>query len=110
MEKSPDQTSTMKIKTTLNAALMAAFTIISMPITSAEEIKQPVKEVKPEEKKEAVKPYKLDTCIVSDEKLGEMGKPFVFTHEGQEIKLCCKKCKGKFDKDPALYLKKLEAK
>jgi YHS domain-containing protein len=34
-------------------------------------------------------------------------KTFVFVHEGQEIKLCCKSCKKKFDKDPASYLKKL---
>ena len=53
------------------------------------------------------KAYPLTTCIVSGEKLGEMGEPFVFTHEGQEIKLCCKSCKKKFDKDPATYLKKL---
>jgi hypothetical protein len=100
----------MKIKNTLHAIFVAAFAVVSMPIVSAEEAKPPVKEVKPEEKKEAVKPYKLDTCIVGDEKLGEMGKPFVFIHKGQEIKLCCKKCKPKFDKDPALYLKKLEGK
>lgn len=55
------------------------------------------------------KPYPLDKCIVSDEKLGEMGKPFVFTYEGQEIKLCCKSCQKDFKKDPAKYLKKLEA-
>jgi hypothetical protein len=54
------------------------------------------------------KPYPLDTCIVSGEKLGEMGKPYVFTHEGQEIKLCCKSCLKDFKKDPAKYLKKLE--
>ena len=55
------------------------------------------------------KPYPLDTCIVSDEKLGgEMGDPYVFTHEGQEIKLCCKPCQKDFKKDPAKYLKKLE--
>jgi hypothetical protein len=53
------------------------------------------------------KAYPLDTCIVTDEKLGEMGPPFVFTHEGQEIKLCCKSCKKKFDKAPETYLKKL---
>ena len=56
------------------------------------------------------KPYPLETCLVSGEKLGEMGEPFVFTHEGQEIKLCCKSCKKKFDKDPSAYLKKLEEK
>jgi YHS domain-containing protein len=53
------------------------------------------------------KPYPLDTCIVSGEKLGEMGDPVVFTYEGQEIKLCCKDCRKKFDKEPAKYLKKL---
>ncbi len=60
--------------------------------------------------KPKVKPYPLDTCIVSDDKLGEMGKPVVFTHKGQEIKLCCKPCRKDFDKDPAKYLKKLEPK
>src|SRR5262245_37686400 len=54
------------------------------------------------------KPYPLEKCIVSDEKLGEMGKPFVFVHEGQEIKLCCKDCQKDFKKDPAKYIKKLE--
>src|SRR6516164_10611353 len=58
--------------------------------------------------KSDVKPYKLEKCIVSDEKLGEMVKPFVFDYKGQEIKLCCKNCKKDFDKDPAKYMKKLE--
>jgi hypothetical protein len=53
------------------------------------------------------KPYPLETCIVSDEKLGGHGKPYVFTHEGQELKLCCKPCLKDFKKDPARYLKKL---
>jgi hypothetical protein len=54
----------------------------------------------------AHKPYLRETCIVSDDKLGEMGKPVVFIHKGQEIKLCCKPCKKDFDKDPAKFLKK----
>ena len=63
-----------------------------------------------EDQKETAKPYPLDTCIVSDEKLGADPnmKPFAFTHEGQEIKLCCKSCKKDFTKDPAKYLKKLD--
>jgi YHS domain-containing protein len=63
-----------------------------------------------EDKKDAAKPYPLDKCIVSDEKLGADAnmKPFVFVHEGQEIKLCCKSCKKDFTKDPAKYLKKLD--
>jgi hypothetical protein len=56
----------------------------------------------------AAKPYPLDTCVVSGEKLGEMGKPYVFTYEGREIKMCCKSCRKKFDKDPAKYIKKID--
>lgn len=56
---------------------------------------------------ESTKPYKADTCIVSGDKLGEMGKPVVFEYKGQEIKLCCKACRKDFDKDPAKYLAKL---
>jgi YHS domain-containing protein len=53
------------------------------------------------------KPDKLTTCPVSGEKLGEMGKPYVFVCQGQEVKLCCSGCKKDFDKDPAKYLKKI---
>ena len=56
------------------------------------------------------KPYPLDKCIVTDEKLGAdpSMKPYVFTHEGREIKLCCKSCLKDFNKDTAKYIKKLE--
>jgi hypothetical protein len=54
------------------------------------------------------KPYTLKTCIVSGEKLGEMGKPFTFVHEGREIKLCCKDCQKDFKKNSAKYVKKIE--
>ena len=55
-----------------------------------------------------VKPDKLTTCPVSGEKLGEMGKPYVFVYQGQEVKLCCTGCKKDFDKDPAKYIKKIQ--
>ena len=54
------------------------------------------------------RPYPLKTCCVSGEKLGEMGKPYTFTYEGQEIQLCCKDCKKTFDKDPAKYMSKIK--
>ena len=58
---------------------------------------------------EAKAPYPVTTCIVSGEKLGgDMGKPYVFIYEGQEVQLCCKSCKKDFDQDPAKYLKALE--
>lgn len=54
------------------------------------------------------KPYPLDKCVVSDEKLGEMGKPYVFKQDGREVQLCCKSCLKDFKKDPAKYLKKID--
>ena len=61
-----------------------------------------------EDKKPAPTPDKLTTCPVSGDKLGEMGKPFVFEYKGREVKLCCKDCKADFDKDPAKFMKKIE--
>jgi len=56
-----------------------------------------------------VKPDQMTTCPVSGEKLGEMGKPYTFAYQGQEVKLCCSGCKKDFDKDPAQYIKKIQA-
>jgi hypothetical protein len=62
-----------------------------------------------EASKAKAKPYPLDTCLVSGEKLGAdpSMKPYVFVHKGQEIKLCCKNCLKSFNKEPEKYLKKL---
>ena len=57
----------------------------------------------------AGKPYPLKTCVVSGEKLGSMGEPYVFVHEGQQLKLCCDGCLKDFKKEPAKYLAKLAA-
>ena len=57
---------------------------------------------------EKLKPYTLKTCVVSGDKLGEMGKPFVYEYKGREIKFCCKGCLKDFNKDPAKYIKKIE--
>jgi hypothetical protein len=58
-------------------------------------------------------PYPLKTCVVSGEKLGEMGMPieFVYTNNGanQEIKFCCPMCKGRFLNDADNYMKKIKA-
>ena len=64
-----------------------------------------------EKKPEKPKPYTLKKCVVSDEEIDEKGdmKPYVFTHEGREIKLCCESCLKDFKKDSAKYIKKIEA-
>jgi YHS domain-containing protein len=46
-------------------------------------------------------------CPVTGEKLGSMGDPYVLTHEGKQVKLCCEGCKEDFLKDPAKYLAKI---
>ena len=57
-----------------------------------------------------VKPYPLQICVVSGDKLGEMGPPVVKVYNGQEMKFCCKNCVKDFEKEPSKYLTKLEAK
>ncbi len=54
------------------------------------------------------KPYPLNTCAVSGEKLDSMGEPFVFVHDGREVMLCCKDCKGDFDKNTAKFVAKID--
>jgi YHS domain-containing protein len=56
---------------------------------------------------EANSAYPLTTCVVSGEKLGEMGPPVVINHEGTEVSFCCNGCIKKFNADPAKYLAKL---
>jgi YHS domain-containing protein len=56
------------------------------------------------------KAYPLKTCIVSDNDLDSMGEQASFVYQGQTIKVCCKPCIAKFEKNPAKYLKKLESK
>jgi YHS domain-containing protein len=60
------------------------------------------------DKKAETKEYPLKTCVVSDEKLGSMGKPYVIKHEGREVQFCCKGCEKDFKKEPAKYLKKID--
>ena len=62
-----------------------------------------------EHSEKKAKPYVLKTCTVSDEKLDSMGKPVSYVHEGREIQFCCKDCIKSFKKNPAKYLKKIEA-
>ena len=78
------------------AALVALTTIVATAADKADD-------------KKALIPDKLTTCPVSGDKLGEMGKPYVMEYKGREVKLCCPDCKKDFEKDPAKYMKKIEA-
>lgn len=84
------------LKTAFGAVLAAG--MLTLPALSAEKAPSA----------EKLKPYKPSTCIVTDEKLGEMGKPYVHAYKGREIKFCCKGCLKDFNKDSAKYVQKLE--
>ena len=93
----------MKILKHLTVAVLVT-SVLAMPIVAFSA------DTKTEKKTEKAKAYPLTKCVVSDEKLGgDMGEPYVFTHEGQEVKLCCKSCKKDFDKDTAKFMKKIAA-
>lgn len=53
--------------------------------------------------------YPLTTCVVSGEKLGEMGDPVILNYNGTEVRFCCNSCVKKFKADPDKYLAKLKA-
>ncbi|MHC4208870.1 MAG: hypothetical protein ACYTE6_01135 [Planctomycetota bacterium] len=55
-------------------------------------------------------PYPLDTCPVSGQELGSMGNPIVMTHEGREVRLCCKGCIKTFEADAARYFDQIDEK
>jgi len=84
-----------RFKTLIVGVLLAAFCAAPLAGLAAD-------------KKPKLKPYTLKICIVTGEKLGEMGDPFVYEYEGREIKFCCKGCVKDFKKEPAKYIKKIE--
>lgn len=55
------------------------------------------------------RPYPMDTCVISGEKLGSMGDSYVLVEGDQEVQLCCKSCKKDFEKDKKANLAKIEA-
>jgi hypothetical protein len=52
--------------------------------------------------------YPLQTCVVSGEKLGGMGNPVNYVHEGRLVRFCCSGCIDTFKKDPGKYLKLID--
>jgi YHS domain-containing protein len=51
---------------------------------------------------------KQETCPVSGEKLGSMGKPYKVTVKGRTFFLCCDGCLPELNAHPDKYLKKLK--
>jgi YHS domain-containing protein len=77
----------------LVAALVATFATASFAADKKSKLK--------------TKPYPMDTCVVSGEKLGSMGDSFVFVEGDQEVQLCCKSCQKDFAKEKKANLAKI---
>lgn len=90
----------MKTKTNLKTTLVAAaaavaFLFAGLAVSAPDNAKP--------------KPYPLEFCLVTDNELGSMGKPYRIVHKGQEILFCCKPCLKKFNADPEKYLAKIKS-
>ena len=91
----------MKILKNLTAAVLTV-SVLAGPLVALAGDPQPA------DAKSKVRPYTLKTCIISGDKLGEMGDPYTFEYKDRQIKLCCKNCLKDFNKSPAKFVKKIE--
>ncbi len=95
-----------KLKPLIAGVLLVAYCAAPLAAFAADDPKPA--DPKPADSKTKLKPYPLETCIVSGDKLGEMGKPVVYEYEGREIKFCCKSCIKDFKKEPEKFCKKID--
>ena len=73
--------------------------MLSLLLTIAIGVVTPVEDPIP-----AAETYPLDVCAVAGKKLGSMGKPIDFVHEGRQVRFCCRGCVPKFKANPEKYL------
>jgi hypothetical protein len=98
----------MNMKKMIWVALVAVWLPLNTQAGTPEENKKLIESLK--------KDYPTETCVVSGDKLGEMGAPIEYLHtqkidgkdETRLVRFCCKGCVKSFKKDPAKYLKQLD--
>ena len=93
--------------TTKKSSFLSALTAASlMLLSSAVAADQPVSD-------SAKAAYPLTTCVVTGDKLSDMGSPidYIYKQPGKPdrlVRFCCKDCIEEFEKEPAKYLKKID--
>lgn len=93
----------MKLQKHIVTAALLTGLVVGMPGVHADGTNSPGNSTNA-----VVKPYPLDYCLVSGDKLGgDMGKPIIIVYKGQEFKFCCSDCPPKFKKKPDKYMKEL---
>ncbi len=93
------------------AALILGLLLFGCSGKQTEQQAAPASQAKPVEQpaQQAAQAYPINWCVVSGEKLGEMGAPVEYNYNGRQIKFCCKNCVKTFEKQPARYLAKLDS-
>ncbi len=107
----------MKIRSLLLGAVALAFSIALLGCSGGEKTEmdqsqtaQPAQQTETMAQADMpVKDYPLDYCIISGEKLGSMGDPIVKEYNGRTVKFCCNRCVATFEKDPAMYIAKIDS-
>jgi len=94
------------VVTVIGAAVIGLF-LLGCGEKQAEQQAAPVTQAQPAQ--QTAQAYPIDWCIVSGEKLGEMGAPVEYDYNGRTIKFCCKSCVKKFEAAPAMYIAKLDS-
>ena len=94
------------VVTVIGAAVIGLF-LLGCGEKQAEQQAAPVTQAQPAQQTAQV--YPIDWCIVSGEKLGSMGDPVVYNHNGRTVKFCCSSCIKKFESNPAMYIAKLDS-
>ncbi len=84
-----------------NLSLLATSALVLTSLTqynlSAQEIVEP----------DIGDPYPLEVCIMSGEPLDD--GPEIFSHEGQEVRVCCSDCKSQFTSEAYLRIDEINA-
>ena len=97
----------MQLPTLLRTALFATALVSGAALVAADKKPAPAPA-------KAADDYPLKTCVVSDEALGSMGDSVKYVHKeagkpDRVIRFCCEGCIDDFKKEPAKFLKKLDA-
>ena len=58
--------------------------------------------------KQQLEYYPLETCLISGQKLGSMGKPLDKIYNNRLVRFCCSGCLGKFETNQEEFHSKLD--
>ena len=99
------------MKTRINLGTIFALAVVTLLLVGCGGGEQPATETPATQTQAepAADVYPIDYCIVSGHKLGSMGEPVTYDHEGRTIKFCCAGCVSEFQKSPEMFIARLDS-